>query len=388
MLLYNVLKKKPLAKVTTNILNRTLADMNNSNLTGVVLLRNSLFLLLVLLGNFFTADCQVRTRANLMLLHNNGSALMDGNMTNYAENYSNAVDGYDIWKMSNFGENFGILRGTSNLSIERRKTITSNDTTYFRIWNLQQRNYSLQVICQNLHLNNLSGFVHDNFTNQDVPVNLNDTSYINFTVTTQAGSFASNRFKLIFRVPPGASLPMTFTSMQAFRKSNDVMVNWEVENESLIDKYIVEVSSNDVDYQQVNQLNAWKATSKLMYGAQDLKVQPFDLFYRVKAVSNMGKVQYSPVVKVAALTPGIPVSVFPNPVVGKTLGLQLGLLPVGSYTLQLVNIFGRVVYTQLVSTQAQGKQTVQLPATTASGMYYLRLSNARETVASLPIMIR
>lgn len=363
--------------------------MNHSILTRDTLLRRSLFSFLVILASFFSADCQVRTMANLVLVHNNGSTLMDGNMTNYAENYSNAIDGYDIWKMSNFGENFGILRGTANLSIERRKTITSNDTTYFRMWNLQQRNYSVQIICQNLHLSNLTGFVHDNFTNVDIPVNLNDTNYINFTVTSQSGSSASNRFKLIFNVPPLAPLPMTFTSLEAYRKNKDVMVNWEVENELLIDKYIVEASSNNIEYQQVNQLNASKSASKLTYGAQDLKVQPFDLFYRVKAVSTGGKVQYSTVVKVAGLIPAMPVTVFPNPVLGKTVVLQFGLLPEGSYRLQLVNLSGRVVYNQLINTQAQGmKQSVRLPATTEAGMYYLRLSNKKERVASLPIMIR
>ncbi len=362
--------------------------MNNSNSTRVVLLRQNPFLLLVLLCSFFTADCQVKTRASLLLLHNNGSTLLDGNMTNYAESYSNLLDGYDIWKMSNFGENLGILRGTANLSIERRTTITSNDTTYFRMWNLKQRNYSLQIICQNMHLSNLNGFVHDNFTSQDIPVNLNDTSYINFTVTSQPASYASNRFKLIFNVPPVATLPMTFTSLEAYRKNKDVMVNWEVENEILIDKYIVEASSNDIEYHEVNQLNASKSAFKLMYGTQDLKVQPFDLFYRVKAVSTTGKVQYSTVVRVAALIPAMPVTVFPNPVVGKTLGLQLGLLPAGSYSLQIVDLFGRVVYNQLLITQARAtKQSFRLPETINAGMYYLRLSNARETVVSLPIMI-
>ncbi len=363
--------------------------MKNSILTRGVLLGNSLFLIILLSASFFTAEGQVRTMANLLLLHNNGSILLDGNMTNYAEQYSNAVDGYDIWKMSNFGENFGILRGTANLSVERRKTITSNDTTYFRMWNLQQRNYSVQIITQNLHTGNLSCFMHDNFTNQDISINLNDTSYINFTVTSNPGSFAPNRFKLIFIVPPVAPLPLTFTSLVAYRSNKDVMVNWEVENETLIDKYILEVSSNDVDYHEVNQLNASKSAGKFTYVTQDLRVQAFDLFYRVKAICSRGNVQYSFVVKVAGLIPDAPLSVFPNPVTGRTLGVQLGLLPAGSYSLQVVNLFGRVVYAQPVNTQAQGtKQFVRLPQTTQAGMYYLRLSKTGDTVASLPIIIR
>jgi hypothetical protein len=77
---------------------------------------------------------------NLFIVYNNGATLMDVNMTNYNNQYSNAVDGNDIWKMSNFGENFGIIRSSANLVFERRSLIAVNDTTYFRMWNMQLSN--------------------------------------------------------------------------------------------------------------------------------------------------------------------------------------------------------------------------------------------------------
>jgi hypothetical protein len=116
---------------------------NNIQPTAKCIRTFLLFILIISCSSI--AHSQERMRANLFIVDNNGTTLMDGNMTNYHNQYSNEVDGNDIWKMSNFGENFGIIRTSANLVNERRSLIAVNDTTYFRMWNMQLRNYRIPL---------------------------------------------------------------------------------------------------------------------------------------------------------------------------------------------------------------------------------------------------
>ncbi len=362
--------------------------MHNSTLTRVVLFRHSLLSLFIVLSSFFQADCQVRARANLLIIDNNGSTLMDGNMTNYDAQYSNLVDNYDIYKMSNFGENLGILRSTANLVIERRKTITSNDTTYFRMWNLRQFNYSLQVIIENMHMGNLTGFVHDNFTNQDIPVDLNDTTYINFTVTSQAGTYAANRFKLIFVVPVFATLPVTFTSLKAYRSNDDVMVNWEVENEISMDRYIVEYAADGVHFKELQEVNSSNTSIKKTYNMLHLLPGPGNQFYRIKAISLGGRFQYSSIARLNSAIDQSALNVYPNPVVNKTLQMQVKISQPGLYGISLVSIDGgKQELSSLVLAAGQNLQTVHLPKTLAAGIYRLQLTAPDQSVSIKTITV-
>ncbi len=119
---------------------------------------------------------QPSMRANLHIVAANGSTvLMDGNLTNYDSIYSNSLDMYDAWKMNNFSENFGILRSNSVLVIERRKNISVCDTTFFKMWNMQYRNYRLQIITKNFHQPGLTAYLLDKFLDTKTVVKINDT---------------------------------------------------------------------------------------------------------------------------------------------------------------------------------------------------------------------
>jgi hypothetical protein len=139
---------------------------------------------------------QENMRANLYAVPATGSAiLMDGNFTNYDNIYSNAVDWDDAWKMTNPGENFGIYRENVNLVVERRQEIGLTDTTFFKMWNMQQRSYQLQIITSNMSDPQLRASVIDSYLNTTIAVELNDTTFIPFTVTADAGSSSSVAFQ-------------------------------------------------------------------------------------------------------------------------------------------------------------------------------------------------
>ncbi len=338
----------------------------------------------ILIVSLFTpASAQVRMRANLMIVDANGATLMDGNMTNYAATYSNAIDGYDIWKMSNFGENFGILRSTANLVIERRNLITNCDTTYFRMWNVQQRNYRIQLITENLHTFNLFAFVRDSYLNQDIPVALNDTSNIDFAVTSVPASKAQNRFTLIYKNlnTAGGALPVQFTSIQLQRKNNDVQVNWAVENEINMVKYVVEYATDAVNFTPVKEVASNNSRSPKSYSIADSRSTATDHFYRIRGIDLGGKIQYSAIARLGASKGQQALNVYPNPVTNKTCQLQLEVTQASTYKVTLTSMNGqRQELSSLSVTAGQSLQTLSLPKNTIPGIYRLQLTAPNESV--------
>lgn len=334
-------------------------------------------IILICLTQSLSSNAQVRMRANLQIVDANGTTLMDGNMTNYNNIYSNAIDGYDIWKMSNFGENFGILRSTANLVVERRALITSADTTYFRMWNMQQRNYRIQVIAEKLHTSNLMGFVRDSYLNQDFPIDLNDTTDINFTVNSQAGSSAADRFKLIYvnlSVAAG-TLPVNFTGLTASRKSNNIQLSFSVANEINMHQYVVQHSADGRLFKDITTIAPSGAGSSKTYQTFDVQTATATHFYRIKGISIGGKEQFSVIAKVSAQSNQPAIQVYPNPITGKSMQIELNNTIAGTHQLVAIsNIGQRFVLPSLKIAGTQQMQTVQLPGSMAPGVYRLQVT--------------
>jgi len=340
-------------------------------------------LIILILAAFNPAQSQVRMRANLQIVDNTGATLMDGNMTNYSATYSNAIDGYDIWKMSNFGENFGILRSTANLVIERRSLIAQRDTTFFRMWNMQQRNYRIQLIVENLHTFNLVGVIKDNYLNQEIPVSLNDTSNINFTVNGQPGSYAQNRFQLIYTNISVAAgpLPVNFTGIHASRKNNNIQLSWTVEDEIALQKYIVEYATDGFHFKALEEVKSANTSIRKTYTVLHSSPGAGDHFYRIKGISLGDKVQYSPIARVSGAENQPALNVYPNPVVNKTLQMQLNISQAGIYSMHLVNSIGsKQELASKLLPAGQSIQTVHLPKNTGAGIYRLQLTAPDKSV--------
>jgi hypothetical protein len=117
---------------------------------SILPLKRQLSILLAVCGLLVshTGYAQETMRANLYVVNNSVPTLIDGNLTIYNSSFSNAVDWDDAWKLTNAGENFGIIRSNTTLVIERRSLIGLTDTTTFRMWNIQQRNYQIQFIAE------------------------------------------------------------------------------------------------------------------------------------------------------------------------------------------------------------------------------------------------
>ncbi|RYE16676.1 MAG: T9SS type A sorting domain-containing protein [Sphingobacteriales bacterium] len=334
--------------------------------------------LILIISLFTPATSQVRMRANLMIVDASGATLMDGNMTQYGASYSNDIDNWDIWKLSNPGENFGIIRSTANLVVERRKTIAAADTTTFRMWNIRQRGYRLQLILENLHNNNLFAYLRDTYLNQDIPVSLNDTTNVDFTVGNQPGSASATRFQLIYKniLAAGGALPVQFTGIQVQRKQGDIQVSWSVAQESNLDKYVVEHSANGTHFSTVTQVSGSNSSLAKSYSVADARSTTADHFYRIRAVDADGKTQYSAIARLAATKGVQQLNVYPNPVASHQAQLQLEVAQAGKYEVTLISLNGSRQAIGIIAVPAgQSVQSLHLPANVVPGVYRLQLAS-------------
>ena len=138
-------------------------------------------------------------RTNLYLIRNAEQVLLDGNRIFYHKTYSNSIDLFDAVKLDNSGENLGIKSATKILSVERRKPIQLNDTVFYNLANSKLQQYRFEFIAKDLNEEHLAAFLEDKYLHTSVPVALNDTTRVDFIVENVEGSYAADRFRIVFK---------------------------------------------------------------------------------------------------------------------------------------------------------------------------------------------
>ncbi|MGN6532940.1 MAG: T9SS type A sorting domain-containing protein, partial [Ginsengibacter sp.] len=296
--------------------------------------------------------------------------MADGNTVVFNSGYSENIDGNDAIKILNAGENFGIKRLGKTLAIEARPFINTTDTIFYNMSNMAQRTYQLRFEPQNMQTSGFQAFLIDKFLNASTPVSLADSSFINVTITSNAASSAADRFKVVFRQM--SALPVTFVSIKATQKDKVVMVEWNVENESGMQQYEVEKSSDgNVFFQTgiVTALNKGAAS----YFWTDSKPFEGNNFYRVKSVSKDGKINYTKVVKVLIEKITATLSVYPNPITDGAIHLQMANQKAGVYRIKLMNSLGQVITGSKITHAENNSTETIFPGNLAKSIYQLEV---------------
>jgi hypothetical protein len=195
------------------------------------------------------------------------------------------------------------------------------------------------------------------------------------TCTKSAGTYSSksvtenfSSFSPFIIGSASFTLPVTLTNISATVKPAGVELVWETANEDGIRQYVVEKSSNGIDFDAIGFVNA---SNKGKYIFTDGSASTGVFYYRLKIVSVNGEIAYSKVIMVKTAA-AVSVSVYPNPVAnsitisglsGKTslkiintagvtlkqintaantLSLDVNDLKAGIYMIQAVDASGRV----------------------------------------------
>ncbi|MEJ7627135.1 MAG: hypothetical protein WKF35_09740 [Ferruginibacter sp.] len=177
-------------------------------------------------------------------------------------------------------------------------------------------------------------------------------------------------------------VPLTFKNIKAYPKVNDVIVEWEIENEEGIKSYEVERSGKGIDFKRIHTRSA---TGDMFYDLIDAYPLPGDNFYRIRYITLNGEFKYSKIVYVNFNNdPGI--TVFPNPVSSSVMTVRLNNIPQGNYKLNLYNSSGQLIMVYAVQHKGINLNYIIPIDRYPAGRYEAVLSGSIKTI-SIPVII-
>jgi hypothetical protein len=313
------------------------------------------------------------------------TGIADGVLYRFNEGYDNSVDGQDVEKLSNLYENLSIVSDTALLTVERRQLPVAGDTLPLSLSGTKTTSYQLEIIAQPAVSASL--FLYDRYLKQLSPISTSDTN--RFTISINSGdalSRAANRFSIVVQ-PPVQVLPVSFSAVRAYAKANTVVVEWRVAGEADVQGYEIEKSTNGINFTKAGEL---KASGAVNYRFNDAMPFEGNSYYRIKSVDQSGKATYSRILPVTiednSNAGGL--SVYPNPITGKSFQVQLSNKAAGSYILELVSRSGQHLFTQSINYKG-GTATfnVQLKNALVSGLYIIRVTVADGTATITKIIV-
>jgi hypothetical protein len=342
----------------------------------------------------FTAGASQSIRAVLNLVPATGSPIvLDGVKADFGENYSNSINGFDIKKMGTINESVSWKTNESLLVVDRRAMIVNNDTLHLNNRNYKLQNYQWKITSNNLDFPGRTGFLIDRYKGTVTPLDMAGTTTINFSVQNIAGSYAADRFKIVFNQVVAGPLPVTITTVAATRNTsvnNEVNVNWKVESETNMNNYEVEYSADGSNFTSIATVAPNSNNGSGVYSFLNKKAAVAEHFYRIKANSIGGMIQYSAIVKVAGIkaSANSNIIVYPNPVANKQMNVQFNNQAVGNYGLKLINSNGSTVYQTNVTVNSNNLvRTMPLQNSTAAGTYQLIITDASGKTQSQSVIV-
>lgn len=205
-----------------------------------------------------------------------------------------------------------------------------------------------------------------------------DAIKVAYATTASSSTLAANDAAAWMALAPyNGSLPVTFGTVNATAKGKAVQIDWTSYTEINVKQYEVERSEDAQHFTSISNVTAKNATGVNAYSVTDVTARGSVNFYRIKSVDMDGKVAYSAVVKavIENATAAADLTVYPNPVKGSSVAVQVANLASGNYAVQLYSANGQQVYNQsMVYSGGRSAQSVQLPAGTKAGVYYLVVS--------------
>jgi hypothetical protein len=310
----------------------------------------------------------------------------DGITVLYDNAYSAALDDEDAKEIGNWDENIAVDRESKHLAIESRPVITTRDTIPLYMNNMKQQSYEFEFEPVAFTHIGLKAELIDRFLNTRTLLSVVNTVRVNFTVTADPASSATDRFMVVFG--PSFTLAIDALSIKAQAKyqpvaagGNYIQVDWSAKTEKDMDHYELERSFDGVSFTKINTTVAiGNSNSPVNYNWNDVNPQPGNNFYRIKAIDKSGLIKYTSIEKVNFGKVVPVVGVYPNPVRGNSFSLQLTDVEKGSYGLAIINNLGQTVY-RIQLQHAGGSAVIPvLAGKLAKGLYEIVLSNENERI--------
>ncbi len=250
---------------------------------------------------------------------------------------------------------------------------TTTDTVYlYTAFYSVTKSFNLTFKGVSSFTNNIFLYLYDKYTSSILL--LNDTAQYAFsTSATDSASYSSNRFSIIFA--NGTSLPVSLTSFTA-AKTNDEKVNlkWTTSSEINSHYFIVEKSSNGLDFSELDNIKSAGNSSKVnQYTTTDNK--PFNgvNYYRLKQVDMDGSYTYSNVVAINfAYQVHSSISIFPIPA-KEELTISFKDNNQSFASIEIIDILGKKMFHEGLKFESQNSSyTVNISSLT-DGIYFFSI---------------
>jgi hypothetical protein len=295
-------------------------------------------------------DDVAQIRTNLYTNNGKNDYLLDGTLSEFNDAFNPKVDMNDAWKIFNGGVNISIVSGKRNLIIERTQIPKDNDTIFFSSTGLKAQKYRFELVSRGMSSTRVDAFLLDNYLQILTPLNVEDTTIINFTVNNDKRSSDPGRFRIVFKKK--LILPVkTFFHAQP-GKANNGEVAWNVIHEKNIRQYEIERSRDNMIFSKVYSVAALNTDSS-NYKWTDENLLPDTYYYRLKAIDIEGKVIYTPAVRVLIGNGNPLIKIYPNPITDGVIHLQMLNMPAGKYQLRLTDQWGRMITSRQIE-RAEG----------------------------------
>jgi len=314
-----------------------------------------------------------------------GNVVMDGTVVVFSPTDNNEVNGQDATKFSNNTENIFIRRANKNISIEHRSTSAVTDTIPLGFSTVSNTGiYTLTVDSRNFTSAN-TAYILDKFLHTEKMVKLNDTTNVSFTVNTGDLTSINNRFFIVFR---SSIVPLNNLSLNAYTKNSGVQIEWNTTNETQLSSYEVEKSVTGINFSKIGSVVA-KNDIANSYGAFDAAPQKGTNYYRIKIIGQDNTAKYSKTVLLNLADIKADITIYPNPIRGNSLSLQLNSLQKGNYDFIIFNSAGQNVFSQsFVYNGGAGTQVIDWGnKKLAAGNYIVSINSQNGTRINKPIFI-
>jgi hypothetical protein len=276
-------------------------------------------------------------------VNNSGNYLADGNMLVLDAAYNNSYNKEDVLKLKNSSENFGIFSEGKLLSIEARQSYNPFDTLQYQLNNVRIQSYQLKIILHVDSINTLMPVMVDRYTNIQYPLNWMDSLTINFNISSNPLSYASNRFYMLIK--PVAILPLDkieLTGANINNKTNKLL--FKVYNPNFIKQYEIQRSTTGNNFTTISTISLnINNQHQDDFEYIDQSCISSSNFYRIKVVNIDGSFQYSNLINITNKFKDFDITMSTNLISNNQVSLIIQSKNKGNVQFFVVDEIGRVM---------------------------------------------
>lgn len=171
-----------------------------------------------------------------------------------------------------------------------------------------------------------------------------------------------------------AILPVSLTHFSAVKKDQSIQLNWNIANETGIDKYVVEKSSDNNQFTAIATVKpGLQLYNDYFYSDKIINDNNRELFYRIKIVNQTGKASYSKIIRIL-LSRNIETKILSNPVNDK-VDIVLQLEKDEKLDLKIISTSGKIMYRKTAIFNKGSNYFSLDAAQLSSGNYFISISN-------------